>query len=160
MSADKALRFYLLAVCFVAMVCAAITSGMFFYGLVKIATPELTLDTWSYSAHQSLENFRQSQFNPANRPKVRLFAPYAGQAQAIPLDPAGHETDPAPPAAHQPLSDEELELERQKSYLQVLSNHQRGALQDLIRLAIVLVVSVVLFYSHWRVARKQSASAG
>ena len=53
MSTDKTLRFYLLAVCFVAMVCAAITTGMVLYKVVKIAAPELTLDAWSYSAHST-----------------------------------------------------------------------------------------------------------
>ena len=159
MYADKNLRFYLLAVCFVAMVCAAITTGMVFYGLVKIAAPELTLDSWSYSAHQSLENFRRSQFNPANTPKAASIAPGAGSARAIAVDRAGLVTDPARPSEQQPVSDEELEKMRQESFQQVLSNHRRGALQDLIRLSIVLLVSAVLFYTHWRMARKHSAAA-
>lgn len=157
MPADKALRFYLLAVCFVAMVCAAITAGMVFYGLVKIAAPELTLDSWSYSAHQSLENFARSQFNPANTPRTALFAPGSGSARAIALDHAGLVTDPAQSQEPQTLSDEELEKLRQASFQQVLSNHRRNALQDLIRLSIVLLVSAVLFYTHWRMAKKQSS---
>jgi hypothetical protein len=159
MSADKALRFYLLAVCFVAMVCAAITAGMLFYGVVKIAAPELTLDTWSYSAHQSLENFRRSQFNPENTPRAALLARGPGSAQAIALDPEVGVTDPAQRSRNQPLGDEELEQKRRESFQQVLRNHQRGALQDLIRLSIVLLVSAALFYTHWRMARKHSAAA-
>ena len=159
MSADKSLRFYLLAVCFVAMVCAAITAGMVFYGLVKIAAPELTLDSWSYGAHQSLENFRRSQFNPEYTPQARFLAEGAGGARAIALDRAGLASDPAQGAGQRALSDEELERVRQASYQQVLSNHRRSALQDLIRLSIVLLVSTVLFYTHWRMARRHSAAA-
>lgn len=157
MSAHKALHFYLLAVCFVAMVCAAITAGMFFYGLVKIAAPELTVDTWSYSAHQSLEEFRRSQFNPACGSQARLFGP--GSARAIALNPTGRVTGPAQQSERPALGDEELERERQESFQQLLGNHRRGAMQDLIRLSIVLLVASVLFYTHWRMARKHSAAA-
>ena len=34
----------------------------------------------------------------------------------------------------------------------------RPTMQDLIRLSIVLLVSAVLFYTHWRIARKQSSA--
>ena len=154
MAADKALRFYLLAVCFVAMVCAAITTGMVIYGLVKIAAPELTLDTWSYSAHQSLEDFRQSQFNPDNRTPGRVFAPTTGGPLALGPSPT------AQPGGKPPLSDEQLELQRQQSYQQVLAGHQRSALQDLVRLSIVLLVSALLFYTHWRIANRQVTADG
>ena len=158
MAADKTLRFYLLAVCFVAVVCFAITGGMFFYAVVKIAAPELTLASWSYSAHQSLENFRRSQFNPANTGRPALLARGPGSMQAIPVDPGNNVSDPAQASTNTSPSDEELERLRQESYQQVLNNHQRGALQDLIRLSIVLLVSAVLFLTHWRMARRHSAA--
>ena len=149
MSTDKALRFYLLAVCFVAMVCAAITAGMALYKVVKIAAPELTLDAWTYSAHQSLENFRNSQYNPDNRPKMALSPPRPIGPQGLALGTAGNAESVA-----QPMSDEALEQLRQKSYQQVLTNHRRSALQELVRLSIVLLISGLLFFTHWRMARR------
>ncbi len=153
MAADKTLRFYLLAVCFVAMVCATVTTGMAIYALVKITAPELTLNAWSYSAHQSLENFRQSQFNPDNRSQAQVFAPVSGSALALP--PPATQTTGKPT-----LSDEQLELKRQQSYQQILASHQRSALQDLVRLGIVLLVSSVLFFTHWRMANRLETPQG
>lgn len=153
MSRDGSLRIYLLAVCFVAMVCAAITSGMVLYGLLKIAAPEVTLDTHSYNAHQSLDNFRRSHFNSANTGPTSIFYPGMGTASAIAVDRAGQVNSPAQDPDTKPLSDQDLEKLRQESFDQVLSNHQRSALQDLMRLSLVLLVSGVLFFTHWRLAR-------
>ena len=157
MSKDRSLRIYLLAVCFVAMVCAAITSGMVLYALLKIAAPEITLDTYSYNAHQSLGNFTRSHFNPANTGPAPIFVPGTGTARAIAIDRAGRVSNPAPDPDSKPLGDQELEKLRKESFQQILSNHQRSALQDLIRLSIVLLVSGALFFTHWRLAGKHSA---
>ena len=156
MSKDRSFRIYLLAVCFVAMVCAAITSGMVLYGLLKIAAPEITLDTHSYNAHQSLDNFKRSHFNPSNTGPASIFMPGTATARAIAIDRAGLVNNPAPNPDSKPLSDQELEKLRRESYQQVLSNHQRSALQDLIRLSMVLLVSGLLFFTHWRLARKRN----
>jgi hypothetical protein len=154
MSKDGNLRIYLLAVCFVAMVCAAITSGMVLYGLIKIAAPEITLDTHSHNAHQSLNNFRRSHFNPANSGPASIFYPGTASARAIAVDRTGLVRNPMPDADSKPLGDQQLEKLRQESFQQLLSNHQRSALQDLIRLSMVLLVSGILFFTHWRLARK------
>ena len=114
--------------------------------------------SWSYSAHQSLEDFRRSQFNPTNTGRPALLARGPGSMQAIPVDPGEHVSDPAHASADTPPSNEELERLRQESFQRVLKNHQRGALQDLIRLFIVLLVSAVLFVTHWRMARRHSAA--
>ena len=52
------------------------------------------------------------------------------------------------------MSDEALEQLRRKSYQQVLTNHRRSALQELVRLSIVLLISGLLFFTHWRMARR------
>jgi hypothetical protein len=61
-SIDRSFKIYLLAVCFVSVVCVALTTGWGLYSLLKIVAPELTLDTHSYNAHQSLDNFKKSHF--------------------------------------------------------------------------------------------------
>ena len=114
----------------------------------------MRLDPWTYSAHQSLENFRNSQYNPDNRQKLPFLSPRAGSAQALSLDgPTDSGLD------QQPMSDEALEQARQDSYRQMLANHRRSALQDVLRLSIVLLVSALLFFSHWRLVRRDGASA-
>ena len=49
-----------------------------------------------------------------------------------------------------PLPDEEIEQLRQRSYDTLIGNHQRNALQELIRKGIVLLVACVLLLVHWR----------
>lgn len=158
MSNDRSLRIYLLAVCFVAIVCGAITLGMALYGLLKIAIPEITLDTHSFNAHQSLDDFRRSHFNPAKTRPAPLFFAGGNTAHAIAFDPAGRVNNPAPDPDFKPVSDQELENLRQESLQRILSDHQRGALQDLIRLSMVMLVSAVMFFTHWRLARRHSGA--
>jgi hypothetical protein len=154
MSNNKSLRIYLLAVCFVAMVCAAITSGMVLYGLFKMAAPEITLDTYTHNAHQTPENFRRSHFNPANAGPAPVFYPGGASTRALAIDRPGLVKNPGADPDTKPIGDEQLDKLRMESYQQVLSNHQRRAMQELIRLALVLLVSGVLFFTHWRLARK------
>ena len=53
-----------------------------------------------------------------------------------------------------PLADEEVEQLRLESYQMLIKNHKRSAMQELIRTAIVLLVSCFLFVLHWRLIRK------
>jgi hypothetical protein len=156
MSKEQSLRIYLLAVCFVAMVCAAITTGMLLYSLLKIAAPEITLDAHAYQAHQSLDNFKRSHFNPANTAPLALAYPGTPQARAITPKRPGWAENSEQASEFEPPSDTELEKMRQVSYAQVLSNHRRSAVQNAIRLSLVLLVSAGLFFSHWRIARRGS----
>lgn len=51
------LEIYALAVCFVAVVCAAIAAGIAVYDVVEIANPEFALSSYQYERHQSNEAF-------------------------------------------------------------------------------------------------------
>ena len=53
-----------------------------------------------------------------------------------------------------PLSNDEVEQLRLDSYQGLIKNHKRSAMQELIRSAIVLLVSGILFFAHWRLTRK------
>jgi hypothetical protein len=154
MSMDRSFRIYLLAVCFVSVVCVAIMAGVGLYSVLKVAAPELTLDTHSYNAHQSLDNFKSSHFYASRLHPQALFIPGAmGVTRSMSMRQSdmliNSETDAGPT----PLSDEEVEHLRLESYQMLIKNHKRSAMQELIRTAIVLLISGILFFVHWRLIR-------
>lgn len=155
MSKDGSFRIYLLAVCFVSVVCAAITSGMGIHNLLKLVAPEITLDTHSYNAHQSLDNFKKSHFyaTPAH-PQAFIVPGAMGFARPLPIQRSDLITSNQPEPHLTPLSDEEIEHLRLESYQSVIRNHKRTATQELIRISIILVVSCILFFVHWRLIQK------
>ncbi len=155
MSKDRSFRIYLLAVCFVSVICVAIMAGVGLYSLLKIAAPELTLDTHSYNAHQSLDNFKSSHFYASRFHPQALFIPGAmGVARSMPMRQSDMLINSESDADPTPLSDEEVEHLRQESYRMLIKNHKRSAMQELIRTAIVLLVSCILFFVHWRLIHK------
>ncbi len=155
MSKDQSFRIYLLAVCFVSVVCAAITAGIGLYSLLKIVAPELTLDTHSYNAHQSLNSFKNSHFYATRRHPQAFLVPGAlGVGRSVSMRHPDMLKNSEPEANPTPLPDEEVEQLRLGSYRTLISNHKRTAIQELIRIAIVLLVSGSLFFVHWRLVRK------
>ena len=52
------------------------------------------------------------------------------------------------------ISDDELEKLRDQSYKSVLRGQRRGAMQSTIRSSIFLLVSLSLFFMHWRLVKK------
>jgi hypothetical protein len=126
-------------------------AGVGLYSVLKVAAPELTLDTHSYNAHQSLDSFKSSHFYGSRLHPQALFIPGAmGVTRSMPRRQSdmliNSETDAGPT----PLSDEEVEHLRLESYQMLIKNHKRSAMQELIRTAIVLFVSGILFFLHWR----------
>jgi len=149
---DRSFRIYLLAVCFVSVVCVAITAGVGLYSLLKLAAPELTLDTHSYNSHQSLDNFKKSHFYANRFHPQALFVP--GVAKPLPIRQSDSLKNSAQGAEPIPLPNDEIEQLRLESYQMLIKNHKRSAVQELIRTAIVLLVSCILFFAHWRIIRR------
>jgi len=159
-SMDRSFRIYLLAVCFVSVVCVAIMAGVGLYSLLKIAAPELTLDTHSYNAHQSLGNFKSSHFYASRFHPQALFIPGAmGVVRSTRMRQSDMLINSESDADPTPLSDEEVEHLRLESYQMLIKNHKRSAMQELIRTAIVLLVSGILFFVHWRLIRNYGREA-
>ena len=157
---DRSFRIYLLAVCFVSVVCVAITGGIGVYSLLKIVAPELTLDTHSYNAHQSLDNFKSSHFYASRFHPQALFNPGAmGVARSMSMRQSDMLVNSQSDADPTPLSDEQVEHLRLESYQMLIKNHKRSAMQELIRTAIVLLVSGILFFVHWRLIRNYGRQA-
>jgi hypothetical protein len=158
-STDRSYRIYLFAVCFVAVVCAAISSGIGIHSFLKIVAPEITLDTYSYDAHQSLDNFKKSHFYATPRFPRALFGPGTmGVARAAPIRRSELLSNNQPEPDLKPLGDEEIERMRVESYQSVIRNHRRTAMQGLIRISIILLVSCMLFFVHWRLVQKHRLS--
>ena len=149
-------KIYALAVCFVTLMCSAIIVGVVLYNLVKIAAPELTLDSHSYNAHQSIDAFRRSQFYAFSRPVPALMTNRAFVARpGVPIVEAPETSSDESLA----LSDAELEELRIESYASVLRGQRRNAVQSTIRLSIFLLVSLSLFFVHWRLVKRRNADA-
>ena len=134
-------KIYALLVCFVAVVCITITTGMGLYELVKLAQPQLTLNPYQYQQLQSNEAYRRTQYQG-----IRLVNPYGG-------------APPEPSLQNQsPKTDAEIEEMREAELKRLISNERRMATASLIRLLIVLLVTCPLFYIHWRIARRHGPS--
>jgi len=154
-SSDQSFRIYLLAVCFVSVVCVALTSGIALYSLLKVVAPELTLDTYSYTAHESLDNFKQSHFYPGRLNSKGIIIPgTGGMARSLAMRQSDRVTNGEMDADPAPLSNEELEEARRESYQRLIGNHRRTAVQELVRTTIIIIVSSILFLVHWRILRK------
>ena len=152
-------KFYLLIVCFVALMCAAITLGKGLYDVVSLVAPELTLNTHTYNRHKSIESFRQSMAMTSRHNPRAIFpagsptgpVPFIGSFEGVyPGVPVDSDQTMVPKL----MEDDELDVLRQKSLNSAFSNQRRQALQSLIRLGIIFFISCSLFVVHWRIANK------
>lgn len=123
------LEIYALAVCFATIVCFVITLGISIYDIVRITNPEFTMSSYEYNRHQSNEAYWKSSNNCGNDDKK--------------------EQRPA---------DEELTKQRLASYQQSIKSELRDAFQSLIQSVIILIIAVIVFFIHWRVARRSRES--
>lgn len=120
------LEIYVLAVCFVALLCFVIALGIGVYDLIQITNPEFTLIAYEYERHQSNEAFR----GVPGRVALGRFAP------GIPVEPTQR-------------PEEEVTQQREESYQSALRSEGRRGMQSLIRIAIILVIDVLVFVPHW-----------
>jgi len=136
-------RIYALLICFVCMVCLTITTGMAIYQVVKIVDPLLVASGHQYRLLQSPEAFVAVRNAPPS--------PVAVQVRSI----DGMITSSAPAAELADLTDAELEERRQLALQSLVENSRHDARASLIRLTIVLLISSVVFYIHWRLAHRK-----
>lgn len=130
------LEIYALAVCFVALVCFVVATGIGFYDLIQITSPEFTLNAYEYERHQSNENFRGF----PGRTAIRGIGP------GIPVEP-------------EERPEEEVTRQREESFQAALRSERRRGLQSLIQIMIILVIDVLVFVPHWLLARKTRAAS-
>ena len=137
-------RIYALLVCFVSMVCIAITTGVALYDVVKIINPELTLSPYQYQHLQSNETFRRLRYAP--RPFITNEGLVEQRAAA------------AASRTQEKLSEDEITRLREKELETLIGNERRAATASLVRMLIILLVSCPLFYIHWRLAQRYEAA--
>ena len=125
------LEIYALLICFGAVVCFSIWVGIGTYSLVGIFNPELTISSWVYERHQSNERFWKGKSDLAN--------PFLG----------GEKTTKA---LERPV-EEILTKNRLESYQQALKIEIRDNKQTLLQTMIILVICILLFFAHWRLAK-------
>ena len=135
------IRIYALAVCFVSVICVAITSGFALYNLVSLALPDLTIGPYRIQGLTSNEEFRASQGYYYPRPAPFVAGP-EGTTLAI---------DQNNPLAS--MSDAEITALREQRLANEYRLHRLEAVQGLLREAIIILISSVLFFVHWRLAK-------
>jgi hypothetical protein len=119
------LEIYALAVCFATVVCFVIALGVALFDVIQIAKPAFTLNSQEYNRHQSNDAFWNN------------YGQY----------------DPDKKDKKRP-ADEELTKRRLDSYQQVLQSERRDAFQGITKAVIIIIIDIVFFMAHWRIARR------
>ena len=148
-------KFYLLIVCFVTLIFSAISLSRGLHSMVTLLAPELTLNSYVYNQHQSIESYRQSMpVAGGHNPQAFLAAgpggmprPFFGVQSINSVGQQGTKEQKA-------LSDSEIDILRLKSLNSAVANHRREALQSFINFAIIFFIAFSLFIVHWRMANK------
>jgi hypothetical protein len=120
------LEIYALAVCFATVVCFVVAAGIAIYNTIEIINPEFTLNAHEYSRHQSNDAFWKDCDNNYDTDKKE---------------------NKRPPG-------EELTKRRVESYQQALKSERRAAFQSLTKTVIVIILDIIFFVAHWRIARR------
>lgn len=120
------LEIYSLAVCFMIIVCFVVALGVAIYDIVKIAAPEFTLSSYEYKRHQNNDEFwRNYQYAYENRDKKVERPP-----------------------------EDILTKQRLESYPLTIEAERRNAVQSFTIAVIILIINVIVYMVHWRIARR------
>ncbi len=126
------LEIYALLICLGAVVCFAISLGIGVYSAIGIIDPEITLDSWQYSKYQNNDAYWEDK-------KGSLYAPVVESKEVEP---------PVRP------SEDELTRQRLERFALALKIEKRENKQSVLRISIILFICTVLFFIHWRIAKK------
>mgnify|MGYP003674781306 CR=1 FL=1 len=151
---NKSRVLYGLAVCFVALICGVVSAGIGTYNLVRLVSPQTTIDAHIYSAHQSNDAFRES-FYGFGRARLALGHPFITNPSGRPATASITELYSSDDGG-QPVKpgNKELEQLRLNSYGALLANEKRNAVQTLILVSITFVISLLVFAAHWRMSKQ------
>ncbi len=118
---------YALAVCFVTIVCAAISLGFGIWGIIELTNPEFTMKSYEYERYQSNDKY---------------FGGYSYRY--------GGSVD----NNVKNLSEDEKSRRRLADYKLALSAERRGGAQTIVRVLIINVINIIVFITHWIIARR------
>jgi len=140
-------RFYILAICFSALMCGAITSGFLVFNVIKYSFPLSTMDPSKIDTYSSNERFSRSRTHPM---------PFV--SQPLSLSP-GHTVVVPETSVAKELSEDELTATRLQARNSIVSSHKFRARQGIILQVIIILICIILFYPHWRLVDKNAPSS-
>lgn len=138
------IEIYALAVCFVTMLAATIALGIALWDVVQIAKPDFTINNFSYENHQDNESFDADGCAEYANPGA---AASAAVAEATGSGSRGR--------CLRQYTESEITERREASWARALGNEQRQGFQSLVRCLIFILVVLVAFALHWRMARRE-----
>ena len=123
------LEFYALSVCFAAIICIVISSGIAGYALIQVVNPDITVKTYEYDTYQT---------NDA----------YWAKNDCCQGDSTSKKVRPTEDVLTQRRTDE---------FAMLLKSEKRSGMQTLINALIFLTVGFVTLYIHWVIAKNARA---
>ncbi len=128
------LEIYALVVCFFTVVCFVVYLGMAVWSVVSLSAPEFTMNGLWWQQYQSDESYKEHLVGIYGRgtDKDNYVAP-TGQA----------------------LTDA-----RAKAFGEQLATERHSAATELIHNIIILLINILVFVPHWRLASRARQSAG
>ena len=128
------LEIYALAICFFTVACFAVALGAALWDVVQITAPDFTMRDDYWTKHRSDEAFRQALIEEHRfREVVSTYVPPAGA---------------------------ELTLAREEGHAQAVSKERRAASQGLAQRLIILLVDLLVFLIHWKIAARARQNTG
>ncbi len=106
------------------IVCFVISLGAALYSIVGIASPEFTMNSYTYSRYQSNDDYWLSRVEKYLDKRKRINRP----------------------------SEDELTKQRQEGYRLAAISERRDSFQTLAKAIIILIINLVVFFIHWRIA--------
>jgi len=123
-------RIYALAVCFAAMMCIAISIGVALFDILQLTAPQWTVDAQRYQSVQAGRLWNSQGAVMINEHGERI-------ANRIPTPTA-----------------EELKAQEEARRLFAFERESQSARRSLLQIFTILLVSIPLFISHWRLSRR------
>jgi hypothetical protein len=120
------LEIYALAVCFATIVCFVISLGVAIYSVIEIINPEFTMNSHEYKRHQSNDAYWISRIEDWRNKEAKEM---------------------------QRPSEDELTKQRTEGYRLAVIEEKRDGYQGITKTAIVMLINVVVFFIHWRIAK-------
>ena len=117
---------YAYLVCFVTLSCGAIFTGIILYDIVEISVPEFMMSEVDKQKYLDEQNYIETKkIQPDDKKNT-----------------------------HEIYSDEEITEIRTWDYKSAIDRERNNAIKSIIQSLIVLVIDLVLFFVHWRVAER------
>jgi len=123
------LEIYALSVCFAAVVCLVISTGIAGYSVFETIAPELTMSSYKYDRYQTNEAYWKSITSCSKDEKAGVKP-----------------------------NEEELTKRRQKAFVVAVKAEKREGAQLLIRCLMFILASGITLLIHWKIAQKSRAA--